>query len=838
MCNDVLDLNLCIYVVFDLETTGLSRERHHIIEIAASILDCNGVQLPEGTFSSLVLPLSKIPHLITIITGISNEDVSKEQHFDKVGNDFLIFIKQNVTNYEKDNNIKIKHIIFVAHNGIRFDIPFLYQKIRVYNIELFYLMESKFYILDTIHLSKTTIKEKKLNIPDNYKLSSLFYYCTGKEPTTSHRASGDVDSTINILLFKEFWNERSKHIHKIDIMGTIKKNKLTIIPYEKKLIPNDDSDTDNESDDQSANSSVEQKDDDSNCNENVNEIENNNSNTINIEINEIDNNDNTNDIGWKSDTPFDGVDSESLFMEKMMSRSSTRINDDIEIRIGLQSSKNTVNSPMKAWRQVFTNSILDRIVKYTNEYGDCKLNSWTNIDRTDLTDFISVLFISSIQKRKDRSSHWWSDNPLLESPVIKRLMTGRKFHTILRFLHCCSLENQPNKDDPDYNPAYKIQEIMDLLESRYQRLFIPGSSLSLDESLIRAFGRMKFKVRIITKAARYGIKLYVLTDARTAYVLKVIIYTGKQTYQTYNNDNIEMKKTVQIVRELVEPYINSYRTIYVDRFYTSIDVMKELDKVSLFITGTVMKNRIPKEFVIAKTSKQFKSMKRGDYTYHKYSYVDENKKNIQYGLVAWKDRNMVYMLTNNWATTKEGSCRRRSANGIITLNRPDVIEQYNNFMGGVDLADMRRLHCNSTLMGQNRWWLKLFFYCLDVGSANALVLYREAMENNNKMTIVEFKQKIVFGLVGSRLEDIPKNPITKHELVKTEIRYRCSYCALFSVMKRTRFKCVACNIPLCSIGTCKNNEDCFALSHADENILKATTKKFEAMQTTTNKPKK
>ena len=69
-------------------------------------------------------------------------------------------------------------------------------------------------------------------------------------------------------------------------------------------------------------------------------------------------------------------------------------------------------------------------------------------------------------------------------------------------------------------------------------------------------------------------------------------------------------------------------------------------------------------------------------------------------------------------------------------------------MGGVDLADMRRFHCNSTLMGQNRCWLKLFFYNLDVGTANALVLYLAAMECN-VMNIAEFKQKTVLGLIGS-----------------------------------------------------------------------------------------
>ena len=87
--------------------------------------------------------------------------------------------------------------------------------------------------------------------------------------------------------------------------------------------------------------------------------------------------------------------------------------------------------------------IIDKIVSYTNDYGDSKSDSWTDISRTDLTDFISVLFISSVQKRKDRISNWWSDNPLLENVAAKRIMSGRKFYTILRFLHCCDINNTP-----------------------------------------------------------------------------------------------------------------------------------------------------------------------------------------------------------------------------------------------------------------------------------------------------------------------------------------------------------------------------------------------------------
>jgi hypothetical protein len=77
----------------------------------------------------------------------------------------------------------------------------------------------------------------------------------------------------------------------------------------------------------------------------------------------------------------------------------------------------------------------------------------------------------------------------------------------------------------------------------------------------------KIQGQIVTKAAWYRIKLYIITDAVTAYVLKVIIYTGKSTYYA-TSDQQDKKKTVQVVEQLVEPFVETYQTIYVDHFYT------------------------------------------------------------------------------------------------------------------------------------------------------------------------------------------------------------------------------------------------------------------------------
>ena len=54
---------------------------------------------------------------------------------------------------------------------------------------------------------------------------------------------------------------------------------------------------------------------------------------------------------------------------------------------------------------------------------------------------------------------------------------------------------------------------------------MPGFFFILDESLVRAFGRIKFKVRIIPKSSCYGIKFYVVTYPVTTYVLKLIFFS-------------------------------------------------------------------------------------------------------------------------------------------------------------------------------------------------------------------------------------------------------------------------------------------------------------------------
>jgi hypothetical protein len=92
------------------------------------------------------------------------------------------------------------------------------------------------------------------------------------------------------------------------------------------------------------------------------------------------------------------------------------------------------------------------------------------------------------------------------------------------------------------------------------------------------------------------------------------------------------------------------------------------------------------------------------------------------------------------------------------------------------------MQCSSMIMGLSRWWLKLFFYLLDVGTGNTLVLYNEQLKVHSKgqeytrLNVSEFKMKLVDDLVGKLLTDLFGNSCPDEEMEHTCARTADSCC--------------------------------------------------------------
>ncbi|MGM0437455.1 MAG: PolC-type DNA polymerase III [Bacillota bacterium] len=158
------------FVVFDLETTGLSPKNNEIIEIGAVKVKNNEI---IDHYQSFVNPDQKIPSKITDLTGINNDMVADAKKIEDILDDFINFIDDS---------------ILVAHNA-DFDYSFLQSAFQKSNKD-----EAEYSVLDTLALSRALLDGIK-----NHKLNTLAkYFNVNLE--NHHRADDDAEATAKILL--------------------------------------------------------------------------------------------------------------------------------------------------------------------------------------------------------------------------------------------------------------------------------------------------------------------------------------------------------------------------------------------------------------------------------------------------------------------------------------------------------------------------------------------------------------------------------------------------------------------------------------------------------------
>lgn len=157
------------FVVFDLETTGLSADNSEIIEIGAvkviddKITDC---------FSALIKPSMPIPSMITELTGIDDEMVKDSHSIYEVFPDFYKFC------YGCD---------IVAYN-IEFDYSFISV-----------VAKKMLYNFDNNQIDALVLARQKLKGPKNYKLGSICEFL-GIQLDNAHRAVYDAAATAKIFI--------------------------------------------------------------------------------------------------------------------------------------------------------------------------------------------------------------------------------------------------------------------------------------------------------------------------------------------------------------------------------------------------------------------------------------------------------------------------------------------------------------------------------------------------------------------------------------------------------------------------------------------------------------
>ena len=150
------------YVIFDLETTGISPNYDEVIEISA--LKVKGGKVVDE-YNTLVNPGRKIPFGATKVNGITNAMVAEAPAFSQVLAEFLDFAEG---------------LVLVGHNIARFDMKFIWRDAEQYFGEI----PQNNYV-DTLQVAR-----KHLPKMDHHRLVDLAEYY-GISSEGAHRALND-----------------------------------------------------------------------------------------------------------------------------------------------------------------------------------------------------------------------------------------------------------------------------------------------------------------------------------------------------------------------------------------------------------------------------------------------------------------------------------------------------------------------------------------------------------------------------------------------------------------------------------------------------------------------
>ncbi|KAG8223623.1 hypothetical protein J437_LFUL003491 [Ladona fulva] len=178
-------------------------------------------------------------------------------------------------------------------------------------------------------------------------------------------------------------------------------------------------------------------------------------------------------------------------------------------------------------------------------------------------------------------------------------------------------------------------------------------------------GKLMFKQYIPTKRSRFGIKLFVLCDCETNYILDFIVYTGET--RDIDEQGYELGKSGDIVGTLIKPYLEKGHMLFVDNWYSSPALFLWLHNKTTNACGTVRKNR-------KHMPKMEEKLKKG---------------NIQFMCsdillaLRWCDRREVWVLSTCHDSRILESSKVDYKMGKKNI-KPNCVLDYNKRMGAVD----------------------------------------------------------------------------------------------------------------------------------------------------------
>ena len=146
--------------------------------------------------------------------------------------------------------------------------------------------------------------------------------------------------------------------------------------------------------------------------------------------------------------------------------------------------------------------------------------------------------------------------------------------------------NDNSNSDQTTDKLFKLRPFLDSLSNNLQKIPV-YKKVSVDELIIPFKGKHNLKLDVKNKPKMWGYKVFALCDC-SGVLLNLEIYTGKEEHDSdvgvSGNVVLRLKKVLQRLMKHKE---------YYDNWFSSVNLLVELEKMGIQSLGTVRPNRLP-----------------------------------------------------------------------------------------------------------------------------------------------------------------------------------------------------------------------------------------------------
>lgn len=397
---------------------------------------------------------------------------------------------------------------------------------------------------------------------------------------------------------------------------------------------------------------------------------------------------------------------------------------------GVQLQHLKCDNIVEIFETFFDDAIMEVVVRETNRYADqylathnvkekSRVKMWKETDIEEMRTFLGFMILQSITVKPEYKLYF-SRRESIETPFFLRIFTEKRFHLLLKFLHF--VDNSTIDTALPNQKLAKLAPVLDHLKEKFMTVYIPEKNIAIDESLIGWKGRLGWKQYIPSKPKRFGIKLFSLCESSSGYLYNFLFYTGADT--AYGNKYANEPKTSRVVLELADPLLDKGHCLFLDNYYSSVDLVDKLVRRRTDCIGTMRINRkgLPQEMKTKLNKGETIAMYRRKIMVQK-----------------WRDKKDVLMISTLHDNTMRTVTKRNTE-----IQKPSCVLDYNQQMGGVDLSD-QCLHFYSTTRTRIRkYYIKIFQHFLSITTLNSFHIYKKLGGKKKRLGfLLELGEKII-----------------------------------------------------------------------------------------------